>query len=426
MTPPRKTTNRPSPFETFVRSESFGGFVLICASLLAFTWANSPWAASYFGLHEIRLGAFAGSWALEKTLLHFVNDFLMAVFFLMVGLEIKRELLVGELANPKARALPVMAAFGGMVVPALFYAAFNAGGEGAAGWGIPMATDIAFALGVMALLNERVPIGLKVFLTALAIVDDLGAVLVIALFYTASIDWASLGIALLLWAALLVYGLRQGRRLRVYLLVGLLVWYFLLKSGVHATIAGVLVALTVPMSRRLEPTDLRAKVQALFASKFHLDDSQSDLQEISRLVKKTKSPLHELEHAIAPWVAFAIVPVFAFFNAGFALGALHFTAPVSLGAFVGLLAGKPLGIFGSSWLAVKLGWAELPTGTNWPAIFGAGLLGGIGFTMSLFVATLAFGEGNLDAQAKLGVFTASVVAAVAGLLVLRQVLPKKP
>lgn len=424
MTPSRKTLQRNSAFRNFVESGAFGGFVLMAASALAFAWANSAWAPSYFALHHIPFEIGAGGWRLEKSLLHVVNDFLMAVFFLMVGLEIKRELAVGELSQPKARVLPVAAAAGGMLVPALIFAVFNAGGEGAHGWGIPMATDIAFALGVMALLGNRVPVGLKIFLTALAIVDDLGAVLVIALFYTAVIDWGSLGLALGLWMAAMIYGLSGGRRLGIYLLVGLLVWYFMLKSGVHATIAGVLIAFAVPMSRPIEPAELRQRVQAIFGGKHQLDDAQSELHVLRRLVEKTQSPLHQLEHAISPWVGWAIVPLFAFLNAGFALGALSFAAPVCLGAFFGLLLGKPLGIFGAAFLVVKAGWAELPEETGWSAIWGAGLLGGIGFTMSLFVATLAFGEGALDNQAKLGVFSASALAAVAGLLVLRWVFPK--
>lgn len=385
MTPPRQDPtdlDRHSPFLEFVRSGSFGGFVLMAASLFAFAWANSAFAPSYFALHHLPIEIGAGEWRLEKSLLHFVNDFLMAIFFLMVGLEIKREMAVGELSQPKARVLPVAAAAGGMLVPALFYAAFNAGGVGAAGWGIPMATDIAFALGVMALLGERVPVGLKVFLTALAIVDDLGAVLVIALFYTAQLDLGSLGISLALWAAAMIYGRRGGRRLTVFMLLGLAIWYFMLKSGVHATVAGVLTAFAVPLTR-----------------------------------------LHRLEHAISPFVTLGIVPLFAFLNAGFALGALSFTTPVSLGAFFGLLLGKPVGIFCVCYLVVRAGWSELPEGTGWSAIGGAGMLGGIGFTMSLFVASLAFGEGAAGDQAKLGVFSASALAAVAGLLVLRWVLP---
>lgn len=426
MTPPRKTTSpRITPFLAFVQSESFSGFVLIAASALAFLWANSAFSATYFAIKELPVTVGFGSWRLEKSLLHFANDFLMAVFFLMVGLEIKRELLVGELSNPKARALPVAAAAGGMIVPALIYVVFNFGGEGLPGWGIPMATDIAFALGVMALLGDRVPLGLKVFLTALAIVDDLGAVLVIALFYTSNLDSASLGIAIALWVGVAIYGQRDGRRLRVYLLVGLVVWYFMLKSGVHATIAGVLIALTVPNTRLVKPEDLRQRVQNLFGSDHELDDAQSDLHDLRRLVKKTQSPLHELEHAIAPWVSRIIVPVFAFLNAGFLLGeSLQLTAPISLGAMLGLLVGKPIGIFLAAWLVVRAGFGHLPAGVSWPAILGAGLLGGIGFTMSLFVAALAFGEGGLGEQAKLGVFTASVLAAIAGLIVLNHACPK--
>lgn len=372
-----------------LESEAFGGISLITATVVALTWANSPFASSYFGLQHAPLELRAGGFRLELSLLHFVNDFLMAIFFLMVGLEIKRELVIGELATAKARVLPVAAALGGMAVPALLYAAFNAGGDGAAGWGIPMATDIAFALGVLALLGERVPIGLKIFLTALAIVDDLGAVLVIAIFYSQGLDLPSLLLSLAFWAAAAIYGWRGGQKLGVYLLIGLFSWYFLLQSGVHATIAGVLLAFTLPTRR----------------------DAHGE------------SPLERLEHATAPWVSYLIVPVFALMNAGFAFGSLDLLAPVSLGAFFGLLIGKPLGIFGASYLAVRARWSELPAETSWKAIWGAGILGGIGFTMSLFVAALAFGEGSANEQAKLGVFSASALAAIGGLLFLRQVLP---
>lgn len=375
-----------------LQSEAFSGISLIAATAVALGWANSPFADSYFDLLHLPLELRAGSFRLELSCLHFVNDFLMAVFFLLVGLEIKRELLVGELASAKARVLPVAAALGGMVVPALLYAAWNAGGEGAAGWGIPMATDIAFALGILALLGDRVPLGLKVFLTALAIVDDLGAVLVIALFYTSRLDGTSLLLALACWAVAVGYGWRGGARLWVYLVIGLFSWYFLLRSGVHATIAGVMLAFALPARR----------------------DAAGE------------SPLEKLEHAVQPWVAYLIVPVFALMNAGFAFGSLDLLAPISLGSFFGLALGKPLGIVGAAWLAVKARWSELPAGTGWKAVWGAGMLGGIGFTMSLFVAALAFGEGALDEQAKLGVFAASAVAAVAGLAYLRRVLPAAP
>jgi NhaA family Na+:H+ antiporter len=420
-----KSTSRSLPFLDFVYSESFSGLLLITASVVAFAWANSPTAAAdYAALLAMPIKLGVGAWALEKTLLHTVNDLLMSIFFLMVGLEIKRELIAGELSNPKARALPVAAAIGGMVVPALFYALFNLGGDGERGWGIPMATDIAFALGVLSLLGARVPLGLKVFLTALAIVDDLGAVLVIALFYTSQVDWNALAISLGLCALAGIYGWRNGQRVSIYLLFGLLAWYFMLKSGVHATVAGVLIALTVPNNRVLSAEGFRRKLQGLLGRDSRLGDDEDDFHEIRKLVVISESPLHELETKLHPWVAYLIVPLFAFLNAGFALGSLQLMAPISLGAFVGLLLGKPLGICGASWLVVKKGWAELPEGADWRALIGIGLLGGIGFTMSLFVSALAFGEGNLDAQAKLGVFAASLVAAIAGLLMLRQVLPK--
>ncbi|MEM9596111.1 MAG: Na+/H+ antiporter NhaA [Acidobacteriota bacterium] len=416
-----------SPFRSFVRSESFGGLLLVATATIAFIWANSPWAASYEALKQIPFGLEFGDWGLKKPLILWVNDLLMAIFFLLVGLEIKREVKVGELSDPQARALPVAAALGGMVVPALFYVAVNQGGEGMPGWGIPMATDIAFALGIMALLGPRVPIALKVFLTALAIVDDLGAVLVIAVFYTSEVNLTALGLSLGLWVAAWTYRSRGGRRLPVFLGIGIVMWYFMLKSGVHATVAGVLLAFTVPIRRLVEPEQLHRQVQEMFRTDV-LDRREAELAYLEKMVDKAQSPLHNLEHGLQPWVAYVIMPVFALLNAGFTLGeGASLMAPVSLGAFLGLVIGKPLGVAGFAWVATKLGWASLPKHVNWAALTGTGLLSGIGFTMSLFIAALAFG-GNvaLDEQAKLGVLAASVTAALVGLVVLRFSLKEIP
>ncbi|HMB53075.1 MAG TPA: Na+/H+ antiporter NhaA [Thermoanaerobaculia bacterium] len=407
-----------TPFQSFVRSESFGGVLLIVAAVVAFIWANSPGAGAYEAMKETTFGVSFGDWGLEKALILWVNDLLMAIFFLLVGLEIKREFVVGELSERRAAMLPMAAALGGMVVPALIYAAVNRGGPGIDGWGIPMATDIAFALGIMALLGKRVPLGLKVFLTALAIVDDLGAVLVIALFYTEDLATSKLVAALAVWALALLYGLVGGRRIGIFALFGVVLWYLMLKSGVHATVAGVLLAFTIPMRRELDPSTIRDRLASMFRSS-DFERQEVDVERVEDLVEKAHSPLHDLEHSLQPWVAFAIMPIFALFNAGFTLSDdASLAAPVALGAFLGLLLGKPLGVALFAWLAVKSGAAALPRRVGWGALWGTGLLAGIGFTMSLFIATLGFGGGGALDQAKLGVLSASVVAAVGGLAVL--------
>jgi len=357
--------------------EAKGGVLLFAAALLAFFLSNSPWSQAYFDLQGVYVKLQVGDWVFKKSLLHFVNDFLMAFFFLLVGLELKREILQGELKNPSQAGLAVAAALGGMITPALIYTAFNRGTAGAAGWGVPMATDIAFALGVVSLLGSRVPLSLKVFLTALAIVDDLGAVLVIAVFYTSSLNLTALALAAGVLTLALLAGRLRVRSLAVYGLLGLILWYYVLLSGVHATVAGVLLALAVPL-------ESNAKT----------------------------SPLHRLEHILHPYVAYLIMPVFAFFNAGVALAGSQL-GPVSLGIFAGLVMGKPLGILLFSYLAVRLGLARLPGGVGWRAVAGVGMVAGVGFTMALFIADLAFDAALLD-EAKLGILAASLVAALLG------------
>lgn len=415
-----------NPFQAFVRSESFSGLLLVITAVIAFAWANSSWGDAYQAMKQLPVGFAIGDFGLEKPLLLWVNDLLMAIFFLFVGLEIKRELSVGELSNPRARNLPIAAALGGMLVPALFYFALNSSGPGSAGWGVPMATDIAFALGIMALLGDRVPLALKVFLTAVAIVDDLGAVLVIAVFYTANVDVDALLLSFAVWAGAFVYRAFGGRSIPVFLGIGLVMWYFMLKSGVHATVAGVLLAFAIPMSREIEPGEIPKYLNELLQRSVG-DRQEAQLVELDRMVDKAQSPLHELEHSLVPWVAYAIMPIFALFNAGFVLeeGA-SLAAPVSLGAFLGLVLGKPLGVTLCAFAAVAAGLAALPRAVNWRCVIGTGFLSGIGFTMSLFIAALAFGpDSSLDDQAKLGVLTASIVAAVVGLGILAWALPKR-
>jgi len=382
------------PFQEFARLEASGGILLIGCTVAALIWANSPWAGTYFHLWHTEL-TFGLSGGLLARPLHFwINDGLMGLFFLLVGLEIKRETLVGELASFRKAALPIAAAFGGMVVPAGLYVLFNHGGPGAPGWGIPMATDIAFALGVLALLGERVPTSLKVFLAALAIADDIGAVLVIAFFYTEQISWLSLGVGGVFFIALLAANRAGARHLLVYAILGVGLWLAFLQSGIHATVAGVLLAVTIPARQRI---DSRA------------------------VLANSESPMLRFEHALIPWNRYVIMPVFALANAGVALGAdaaRSVVAPVSLGVICGLVIGKPIGIALFSWLATQTRLAAMLDGIGWRQIVGVGMLSGIGFTMSLFIANLAFGEIPALQMAKVGILTASIISGVAGTFVL--------
>lgn len=413
-----------SPFQTFVNSEAFSGMLLIFAALVAFCIANSPVAETYFTTKKMYGGLVIGDWQLKLALYHWINDGLMVIFFLLVGLEIKRELLVGELSKPRDAALSVVAALGGIIIPALIYTYFNYGGPGISGWGIPMATDIAFALGVMALLGSRVPLALKVFLTALAIVDDLVAVLVIALFYTENLNIQALLYSLGILAALGGYCLFGGRKLMIYMVIGVIAWYFMLKSGVHATIAGVLLAFTIPISRKLDPSVAETKMENIVKGEH--EEVEVKLGKLEHELEHAQSPLHKLEHTLHPWVAFMILPLFAFANAGVTVSPESATlSPVVLGAALGLILGKPIGVFLFSFVACKIGIASLPKDVNWTQIFAVGMLAGIGFTMSFFIATLAFTDAALLDQSKIGILSASVLAALAGLTALAMA-TKKP
>lgn len=401
------------PFIEFWNSEARGGFILFAAALAAFAIANSAASSWYFGLKELPISLNFGEGGLEKPLSSWVKDLLMAFFFLLVGLEIKREIVQGELSDPRRSLLTILAAIGGMLVPAAIYVFVNAGGDGLRGWGVPMATDIAFAIGVLSLLGKRVPLGLKVFLTAFAIVDDLGAVLVIAFFYTKGLDFAALLVSLGFFGVALLMGQARVSNLFAYLLVGAFMWYFMLESGVSPTVAAVLLAMAVPLRRAVGLPDLQSTLDE--AARKDPENLEAEMDYLEDTLRNAQSPLHRLERTLHPWSAYFIMPVFAFFNAGVSLTGAGF-GEVALGASLGLLLGKPLGVFGVSWLAVRLGIAALPEGVTWPMILGAGFLGAIGFTMSLFVATLAFeGSASLLNQAKIGVLSASVVAALAGL-----------
>ena len=418
------------PFERFFRLEAAGGLLLLVAAVVALAWANSPWSSSYFALWQTPVAVELGPVGLRKPLLLWINDGLMAGFFLLVGLEIKRELLVGELASLRQAALPLSAALGGMVVPAVLYVAVAGAGEAAAGWAVPMATDIAFALGVLALLGRGLPSALRVFLAALAIVDDLGAVLVIALFFTAEVSVPALLVAGGLFAVLAAMNRFGVRALSAYLAVGLLLWIAVLESGVHATVAGVLLAAAVPVKRAIDLPEFVDRARSLLDRLAGSGEpgrrvpSKGEHEAVHALevdTERVDSPLLRLEHGLLPWITYGVMPVFALANAGVRfgtdpLGAL--TAPVTLGVLVGLVIGKQLGIAGFAWAAVRAGIATLPDRVTWRHVYGVACLCGIGFTMSIFIGGLAF-EGALLDRAKTGILAGSLVSGLAGWLVLR-------
>ncbi len=421
-----------SPFERFLRQATAGGIVLVITTLLSLAIANSAFGPGFSHFWEQSAGLTLGDWALEQTLHHWVNDGLMALFFLLVGLELKREVLVGELSSLKDAALPIVAALGGMVVPALIYVWLNGDTAAVHGWGIPMATDIAFAIGILVLLASRIPRTLIVFLMALAIVDDLGAVLVIALFYTESLNHAALLNAALALGTLILLNRGGVRRRLAYWLVGALLWYFTLLSGIHATVAGVLLAFTIPVRplRTAQQFDARMS-QLLAAFRAHADEPSTPSETLTshdmaaiaasleRDAQAVQSPLQRTEHGLSAPVAFLILPVFALANAGIDFRGADLLAsladPIALGIAFGLVLGKFVGIGGFSWLAVKLGMARLPLGVTWPHLLGAAWLGGIGFTMSLFISQLAFVDPAQLELAKIGILLGSLIAALVGL-----------
>ncbi len=380
----------------FVRHEAFGGMLLVAAAVLALVMANSAWSGHYDLLATTRIGIRVGDvFILDKPILLWINDGLMAVFFLLVGLEIKRELLEGELSTVKQALLPALAAFGGMAAPAAIYAAFNHADSAALnGWAIPSATDIAFSLGVVALLGNRVPFALKIFVLAVAVLDDLGAIVIIAAFYTEKLALVSLLAAAAGLLVLIVLNWRGVDKPAPYVLIGIVVWSFVLKSGVHATLAGVLVAFTIPLRSRRDPD---------------------------------RSPLRELEESLHPSVAYGILPLFAFANAGVSLAGLSLAAflePVPLGIALGLFVGKQLGIFGATWIACRSGLCAKPEDASWAQTYGAALVCGIGFTMSLFIATLALDDARFSAGVRLGVLSGSLLSAIVGYVVLRLASPR--
>jgi NhaA family Na+:H+ antiporter len=406
-------------FNHFLHSQIAGGVVLLLVSVFAFYLANSHWSDVYDHISHTKLSIQIGHWDLALDLNHWVNEGLMVLFFFLVGLEIKREILVGELSNPRKASLAVFAAVGGMIAPAIIFSLFNLfSPETRGGWGVPMATDIAFALGVLSLLGKRVPVALKVFLMGLAIVDDLGAILVIAIFYTESFSLYYLLIALCFVAVSFVYGYKNGGNGYIYTVLCIGCWYFVLESGIHSTIAGVLMAMTIPIRRKYKLEQVNKEFKETFSEK-NFDLKEQHLEALERIIRNTESPLYRFEHLLHPWVAFLIMPLFAFFNAGVHLPThLNFTLifePHVLGIFFGLLMGKPLGILLACWFAVSKGWASLPSGVGWKGMIGVSYLAGLGFTMSLFISVLAFQEGSATLEeAKLGILTASLTAMFIG------------
>ncbi|MDX1418948.1 MAG: Na+/H+ antiporter NhaA [Rubricoccaceae bacterium] len=434
--PRRARAPRPvRAFVDFFRTEVAGGVLLFACAAVALVWANSPSADAYFALWRTEVTVGGGPLVIAQPLLRWINDGLMVLFFFILGLEIKREVLGGELASPKKAALAMAGAVGGMVGPAGLYLALTLGDPArVGGWGIPMATGIAFALGVVALLGPRVPLALKVFLTALAIVDDLGVVLVIALFYTDALAWGALGWAAAFFVALVVLNRMGVQWVPLYALLGLGLWAAMLDSGVHATIAGVLAAMTIPATRRIDTPRFLDEARAhlarvadgVRAGRAAPSAAQQDaIYALERACERAETPLQRVERRLHRVVALFVMPLFALANAGVALGGGgSLTDAAALGIMVGLVVGKPLGVFGAAWLAVRVGWAQRPAGVSWRQLFGVSLLTGIGFAMGVFIATLAFDDPVLLDSAKLGVLVASVLAGVAGYVLLRRSAPR--
>jgi NhaA family Na+:H+ antiporter len=428
-----------TPFENFLHAQTTTGLVLIFTTILALLIANSPLYESYHHFFHTKIELVVGEWKLSNSLTHWINDGLMAIFFFMIGLEIKREVIAGELSNIKVAILPILAAIGGMIIPALIYMIFNHDSQGADGWGIPMATDIAFAISALVLLGKRVSPSLITFLVALAIVDDLGAVIVIALFYTQEINILALELMFATLLILITFNLLGVRMILPYFIVGVVMWFFMLESGIHATIAGVLAALTIPTKPKHTPENFTKKTTKLLkkydeypsSSNYILHEEQKAiLHNIQKSIDSIHSPAARVEHSLHLPVALIIIPLFALANAGihidFSEISSAISSPISLGIIFGLIAGKVLGIFGVSYLTIKLNIAKLPKDSSMSQLFGVAFLGGIGFTMSIFVADLAFlDDKDMIFQAKIGILTASLIAGLFGYFWLRFIAKSK-
>jgi NhaA family Na+:H+ antiporter len=418
-------------FQRFFRTETVGGLILLLFGCAALALANSPLAEAYEHLWDIPITIGIVDHSLSLTLHQWINDGLMAVFFLLVGLEIKRELLAGELSSPKQAALPIACAIGGMIVPAAFYLIFNMTSPGAGGWGIPMATDIAFALGALALIAPRAPIGAKVFLTALAIVDDMGAVLVIALFYSSGIAWGALGGAAVILLILVGFNAMGVRHVWPYLLGGLVLWYFVHESGIHATVAGVVLAFIIPTRTRISAVESARETRSLL-DRFERKETgdfvvltskgqQGTLFALEHASEGVTAPSLRLEHALHNFSAFVVMPLFAFANAGVRIGGPIEHAEIALGVVAGLIIGKPLGITAAALVTVKSGIAKLPDNVSWASLLGYACLAGIGFTMSLFIAMLAFDDVAPLGAAKRGILAGSLLAGVVATVILKTI-----
>jgi len=404
------------PVLKFMNREVASSILLLVATAVALTWANSPWKGSYEDLLQADMELSIAAWHLHLGFEHFVNDALMVLFFFVAGLEIKRELVTGELSSLRAAALPAISAAGGMVVPALLFVAFNFGGAGSGGWGIPMATDIAFAVGVVALLGSRISPKLKLFLLTLAVVDDIGAIIVIAIFYTDEMDWVWLGLAVLALVAVRALQLVKVWAVLIYVLVGLFVWYATFRSGVHATIAGVALGLLTPARPLLGERDAQAIVDCI------PDDANvSEIRHAAFLVQESVPLTIRLGNLLHPFAAFLIVPLFAFTNAGLEISGSSisgaFSSKITWGVIAGLVIGKPVGITLFAWVATRFGF-RLPDGMSWGQFIGMGVAAGIGFTVSIFVGGLAFDDPELADMAKIGILTASLIASAAALIIL--------
>ncbi|HEX9848229.1 MAG TPA: Na+/H+ antiporter NhaA [Acidimicrobiia bacterium] len=425
------------PFVRFSQVEASSGIVLLIAAVAALIWANSAGSDSYFSILDEHMTIDFGPFHFDESVLHLVNDGLMAVFFFVVGLEIKRELVLGDLQDSKAAALPVMAALGGMVIPALIYIAFTAGegGEAVQGWGIPMATDIAFAVGIVALLGSRVPSGAKLFLLAVAVSDDIGAIAVIAIFYTSDLDAAFLAAAMAGLAVVWLANKVHVRALWFYVPMAFVIWFFLLQSGVHATIAGVALGFLTPARPYYKRDEFDQRARAILDEYPTEEPEDNRAQEhadhetmlLSEIASESVAPLNRLERKLVPWSSFVIVPIFALANAGVdfrdvGLGEAA-TSNVALGVGVGLVLGKIIGISAASYAAVRLNLGKLPRGTSWTHMLGLAGVAGVGFTVSLFVTGLAFTDPHLIGLAKVGIFTGSLIAGVIGTLILRRARP---
>jgi NhaA family Na+:H+ antiporter len=419
------------PFQEFINTEASGGIILLICTVFALAWANSPFSESYFHLWHTKISFYINGTGLDYSLHHWINDGLMAIFFFVVGLEIKREFLVGELSSFKKASLPVAAALGGMLFPAGIYLLFNAGGKGSSGWGIPMATDIAFVIGIMAILGSKVPPALKVFVTALAIADDIGAVLVIAFFYTSEISFISLAVAGGIIIILIAANLLGVKNLLFYTLIGIGLWLAFLTSGVHATISGVILAFTIPAVSRINTKEFLERNNKLLQDFNNAGEDgydvltnevrQTYVNEIAKNSERILTPLQRFEHGLTSWVSFLIMPIFALANAGVSLGEGIIESlldSISIGVIAGLFIGKQIGIFLFSWLSIRLRLSTIPDGVDMKNLYGAGILAGIGFTMSLFITNLAFMSNELIDIAKVGILLASTISGIAGYIIL--------